>query len=179
MQVTVDAQEMFTSVVAKWPGSVHDARVFKNSVIGDRLHQMRHDGDFHLLGDSGYGLAPYLMRPFRTSNTPAEMAFNKLLSKERVIVERVIGQMKARFPILKHAVRIKHERIPAVITACAVLHNQSKRLGELVIEEEEAADGNPPEVLEVVEEWPANIRALGTAKRAGLANDIFALGLHL
>lgn len=96
VQVTVNASETITSVVAKRPGSVHDSRIFRSSPIPSLLSS----SDALLLGDSGYGLTPYLMTPYKNPTTPQQISFNKVFTYERVIVERVFGQLKRRFPIL-------------------------------------------------------------------------------
>jgi hypothetical protein len=57
VQGICDAKETFTSVVAEWPGSVHDSRIWRNSVVCHRLSTMRTEA--LLLGDSGYGIAPW------------------------------------------------------------------------------------------------------------------------
>ena len=76
-----------------------------------------------ILGDGGYAIAPYLVTPFRNPLTVAERAYNRLLTKERVLIEMMFGRLKKRFPILKNQVRLKTERIPNVIVACVVLYN--------------------------------------------------------
>ena len=53
VQATCNAQEMFTSVDASWPGSVHDTRVWKNSTIREVVQKFPNAS---LLGDQGYGL---------------------------------------------------------------------------------------------------------------------------
>ena len=59
IQATCDAREMFTSIDCQWPGSVHDSRVWKNSDVG--IFMKDSGTDALLLGDSGYGIAPWLM----------------------------------------------------------------------------------------------------------------------
>nr|CAI5852724.1 unnamed protein product [Callosobruchus analis] len=59
-----------------------------------------------LLGDSGYGISPWLTTPYRNPETREEIAFSTLFTKERMIKRR-FGQLKRRFPILKYMVRMK------------------------------------------------------------------------
>jgi hypothetical protein len=47
-----------------------------------------------LLADSGYGLEPWLTTPFRICHTNEENAFNRLLKKERVIIERSFVKLR-------------------------------------------------------------------------------------
>ena len=53
-----------------------------------------------------------------------------MFRRERVIVERVIGQWKRRFPILAHLTRLKQNGTPTVILATAILHNIAKLLND-------------------------------------------------
>ena len=82
----------------------------------------------YLLGDQGYGIAPYLMTPYENPITPSAKTFNRLHSQSRIIVEHAFGQLKRRFPFLRYCVRVKHERIPSYISACFILHNVAKSL---------------------------------------------------
>ncbi|XP_030762186.1 putative nuclease HARBI1 [Sitophilus oryzae] len=94
VQATCKSVEMFTSTDVSWPGSVHDARIWRNCDI--RL-TMQHIPGAVLLGDDGYGLERWLITPFRNPNNALERAYNRLLKKERVIIERCLGQLKRRF----------------------------------------------------------------------------------
>ena len=73
-QATCDASERFTSVSANWPGSVHDSRNWKNSDVGTL---MANSGTVALLlGDEVYGIAPWLMTPYKEPlNAPQERSF--------------------------------------------------------------------------------------------------------
>jgi hypothetical protein len=50
-------EEIFTSIDASWPGSVHDSRIWRNSEIREQFS--RRYNNAVLLGDSGYGLEPW------------------------------------------------------------------------------------------------------------------------
>jgi len=65
VQAVCDDNLRFLDVYTGWPGSVADARVFRNSPLHEILEDGNLDEEHHLLGDSGYGLAPYMMVPFR------------------------------------------------------------------------------------------------------------------
>lgn len=126
VQATCNALEQFTSISAEWPGSVHDGRVWRNSHARDIVSQ--YDGAVCLLGDSGYGLSPWLITPFKPPRTHQERQFNLIHARERVVIERCFGQLKRRFPILGNCVRVALNNIPQVVVSCAVLHNIAKNL---------------------------------------------------
>ena len=52
-KLVCDDKLLFTDVVAGWPGSVHDSRVLRNSVLWNTSAH-KFPGDTHLLGDGGY-----------------------------------------------------------------------------------------------------------------------------
>lgn len=131
VQATCDAEELFTSVEVSWPGSVHDSRILKNSNIFRTMDKATNEA--LLLGDNGYGLSVWLMTPFRNPQTNAEKNYNKLFTKERVIIERCFGQLKQRFPILQYKIRVATELVPTVIGSCFILHNVAKFLNDDIL----------------------------------------------
>ncbi|XP_049790260.1 putative nuclease HARBI1 [Schistocerca nitens] len=112
--------------------------------------------------DEGYGIAPWLMTPFQNPETPDERAYNRLHSKETVIIERCFGQVKRRFPILQNKIRLAQTKIPSVIIACFVLHNVAKHVGD---EDFEAPSDNDNNLTILGEEEAANVRVRGTNRR--------------
>ena len=105
-------------------GAVHDSRILRSSPIPRTLR----NSNALLLGDSGYSLSPFLMTPYRNPSNSREMAYNRVFVKERVVIERVFGQLKQRCSILNHQIRVKITNVPDWIIALCVLHNVSKRL---------------------------------------------------
>ena len=51
-QVVCDFAGKITNIVARWPGSAHDSRIFTESALKQRL-EARANGSEWLLGDSG------------------------------------------------------------------------------------------------------------------------------
>lgn len=52
MQGICDADLKFMNIIARWPGSEHDGRIFENPPVFRILEQGNHPG--YLLGDSGH-----------------------------------------------------------------------------------------------------------------------------
>jgi hypothetical protein len=130
VQATCDSREWFTSVNAEWPGSVHDSRIFKNSDICSYLKSISVSGTTVLLGDSGYGIAPWIIVPFPNPVGDVQRYFNRIYAKERVVIERCFGQVKRRFPCLGYKLRVATDRVSGMIVACFVLHNTAKYLND-------------------------------------------------
>ena len=114
----------FINLVARWPGSTRDSHIFRASETADHLeehHTSLEDGI--LLGDSGYGLKPYLITPYPDPATLQQRSLNVELRKTRVLIEQVFGRWKRRFHLLHGEIRMKPEKVCLLIGACAVLHN--------------------------------------------------------
>ncbi|CAN7938270.1 unnamed protein product, partial [Ixodes hexagonus] len=125
VQVVVDASCRIRNVVARWPGSTHDSRIFTESTLSSKLADGMYDG--LLLGDSGYTCQPWLMTAFLSPSSAAEVRYNTAHTTTRSIVERTIGQLKRRFHCLHAELRMKPSRCCDIIAACYVLHNLAKR----------------------------------------------------
>ena len=136
VQAVVNGKKAFMDVAAGFPGSMHDARVLRNSIIyekaehGDILAEgpiHRVDGSEiqpYLVGDSAYPLSPWLQKPFpEGTRDPDEIRFNQELSSARVQVECAFGILKSRWRILMGMEESKVQLISKIILACAVLHN--------------------------------------------------------
>jgi hypothetical protein len=70
LQVTVDAFGNFTNAVAKYPGSVHDAYILRQSALYDAFENNRLKGA--LLADAGYPNKPWLKTPIAHPQTDVE-----------------------------------------------------------------------------------------------------------
>ena len=135
VQGIVDGRKIFMDIAAGFPGSLHDARVLRNSSIYDRaehgdvlaapIHVIGgHEIQPYLVGDSAYPLSRWLQKPYpEGTRDPSEIQFNKQLSAARVKVECAFGIVKGRWRILSFIEEASVARVSKIIVACAVLHN--------------------------------------------------------
>ncbi|XP_053407668.1 putative nuclease HARBI1 isoform X1 [Mercenaria mercenaria] len=164
VQMICDARFMILDVVAKWPGSVHDSRIFRDSEVGGRLERGEIDG--LLLGDSGYPCRKYLMTPYHAPQTHAQERFNESLCKTRVVVEQSFGVMKRRFPCLSYGLRVSPPRACKITVSCVILHNIGIQRNDIYARVVEVANQQP----EVLYDGPGT----GNHYRDFLANAFFA-----
>ncbi|XP_056015330.1 putative nuclease HARBI1 [Ostrea edulis] len=122
VMMSCDTNFVITNCVAKWPGSCHDSRVFRESTLCRQFENGQHDG--LLLGDSGYPCKTYLMTPYNNTNDVRHKErFNSALCRTRVVIEQTYGILKRRFPCLAVGLLTKPDRACQYVVACVVLHN--------------------------------------------------------
>ncbi|XP_033729019.1 putative nuclease HARBI1 [Pecten maximus] len=123
LQADCDSNLVFRDVYAGWPGSVHDARVWRNCPLSQILPSL--PPNQQLLGHSAYPLSVNLLVPFRDNGhlSCIEKKYNKSHSSTRVDIERAFGLLKCKFRRLQFLDMHLFNEIPNVIVACCVLHN--------------------------------------------------------
>ena len=124
------------NIVARWPGSVHDSRIFDNSRLCAQFEHGQING--LLLGDSGYACRPYLLTPLLAPRTHPERRYNVAHIRTRNTVERTFGVLKRMFPCLKMSLRTKLSTTLTIIVATAVLYNFVRGREDPIPDEEES-----------------------------------------
>ncbi|XP_075756726.1 protein mono-ADP-ribosyltransferase PARP11 isoform X2 [Pelodiscus sinensis] len=131
MQAVSDHWGQFTDINVGWSSKAHDARVFRNSSVCQRLHTGTFFPDRHisvrdmdmpicLVGDTAYPLQPCLMKPYMGHLNPSRQAFNAKLTRG----------LKARLRCLLTRLDLAEHNIPPAVAVCCMLHNVFDRKGE-------------------------------------------------
>lgn len=125
----------FCRSFARYPSSVGDARILRNSDIFEDITNS--PGDFFsedevILGDKACPVTGWCIPPFinRTRLTAAQISFNKKQSSARSVVERSFALLFGRFRRLRYLDMNRIEFIPATILASCVLHNICLQYGD-------------------------------------------------
>ena len=167
VQLLCDSKLLIRNVVASWRGSTHDARIFSESVLKQKL--MTIPQQYHVLGDRGYPCLPYLLTPVANPRTQAERNYNFAHSSTRMVIERVNGILKRRFPCLSFPLRFSSRKCCIVIVACTVLHNIA-RVHNDFDDENNAAVNNLNNAVNII-----NGNAQGFGKRQAIITNNFTV----
>lgn len=85
-----------------------------------------HPNSYYILGDSGYPLRPWLLKPLEAEPVSrGEVNYNKLQKATRTITEHVNGILKMRFRyLLKYrSLHYAPENASRIINFCCAMHN--------------------------------------------------------
>ncbi|XP_050734738.1 putative nuclease HARBI1 [Eriocheir sinensis] len=160
VQVVFDANYRILDILAKWPGSVHDARILNSSGLSRLFDGGYVPAGSHLLGDSGYPCKTWLLTPYLRPLPGPQSRYNRSHKITRSIVERGIGQLKRRFHVLHGEVRLRPPlKVCKIIHVCGMLHNICKdRNLPLPLDDEQpmGAEAQVPVPLNDAAEEPAN-----------------------
>ena len=125
----------FIDVEVKWPGSVHDARVYANSSINKKFSNKEFPSRYRellpghvgvppiLLGDPAYLLLPNVMKEFNKCTETKHVLFNYKLRATRNEIECAFGRLKSRWRILNRVVGVDINFAVKLVSACFILHN--------------------------------------------------------
>lgn len=137
----------FMNIFCGWPGSAHDARIWKSSNVYKLIEEDSTKllpKNKYLIGDCAYPLKPYLMVPFKDNGylNERQHRFNARLSSSRIVIEQAFGRLKGLFRRLKYVNVLNLKNIKYIITAACVLHNISINDNTSYTEQEIAQEDN-------------------------------------
>ncbi|KOB76728.1 Uncharacterized protein OBRU01_01800, partial [Operophtera brumata] len=118
VQGVCDAHLRFINVVARWPGSTHDATIFNNLELRAQCENGVY-GNRWLLGDSAYPCKSYLLTPLLHTHSINELNYNQAQIKTRNTIESLEKEVSCT--VIKNKARYGNNQ--AVVIATAVLHN--------------------------------------------------------
>ncbi|KAM0734073.1 Protein ALP1-like [Formica fusca] len=119
-------------------GSLNDASIWSNTEMSTTLENntvslppelyLQYTNvavPFALVGDEGFPLKKYLMRPYARKNLidNQQRIFNYRLSRARRIIENSFGILVARWQIFQGSICFKLETAEAIVYATCCLHN--------------------------------------------------------
>ena len=127
IQAICDHEFRFIDSVVMWPGSTHDAFIWRQSAVNEKIS----NGTIPtvhgwLLGDSAYGLKTNLMTPIPSPTTPGQRRYNRAFVKVRKTIECSFGIWKSRWRSMDKTggfLSYSPEKCCKIIMATMVLHN--------------------------------------------------------
>lgn len=123
-QACVQSDLQFTYFGVISPGSTNDNISYPSAKGLKEVFSALPPG-LYGLADAAYTLSENMLIPFTgvARLDPAQDAFNYYLSQLRIRVEMAFGRLVNKFRILNGKVEGSLDRVTAVLTACARLHN--------------------------------------------------------
>ncbi|XP_037448151.1 putative nuclease HARBI1 isoform X1 [Triticum dicoccoides] len=180
VMVACDFDLRFVHVHPGWEGSASDARVLQDAL--NHGFQVPH-GKYYLV-DAGYANTPQFLAPYRgTRYHLQEQAqvrqrprnrrelFNLRHAQLRNHIERIIGIVKKRFPVLKVATHYSPSKQVDISMACCVLHNFIRlHDGDVSWLNNDTPDIDPHLIVDVPtgdENYTSDVGAFNNTREAG------------
>jgi hypothetical protein len=76
----------FITISVSWPGSMHDARIFRNSSLSRAIGPKFIATDNHLIDDTAYKLLAQVLTPFRNWGQLEEVITVLVIIKNQIII---------------------------------------------------------------------------------------------
>ena len=134
-QAICDEKGLSIDVDLRWPGSVHDARVYNNCEINKKFKGNKFPPFYKedipgctpvppiLLGDPAYPLLQNVMKEYSSAVDNRQINFHNRLRSTRNQIECAFGRLKARWRVLNRSVDVDLDFAITLIYTCFVLHN--------------------------------------------------------
>jgi hypothetical protein len=121
VQLICDADASIMNCVVRWPGSVHDARILRESPVFTKFETMPRPLEGFILGDSGYMLRDWLLTPYIHVANAEQQCYNDSHCATRCIIERCNGILKKRWHCLHTGLRYTYSFYSKLFTVSWVV----------------------------------------------------------
>ena len=131
VQALCDYRHCFLDAVVKWPGSVHDSRIFLHPIVNNMLksevvakcEKIIVNGKISvpvfILKDPAYPLLSFVMKDYpKRGKDDRENSFGYKLSSETIVIENAFGRLKSGFCCLNRAMDVNVKELPNLIMLC-------------------------------------------------------------
>ena len=192
VMLACDFDLKFVHVHAGWEGSASDARVLHDALN----HGFQVPPGKYFLVDAGYANTPQFLAPYRgtryhlkeqgrAKQRPRDYKelFNLRHAQLRNHIERTIGILKMRFPILKTGSHYPVNKQVDISVACCVLHNFIRlQNGDMFWPNNSNVEIDPDQIVDVPDgdhmynddiQAFNNCREVGNKKRDGIARRMW------
>nr|XP_043637030.1 protein ANTAGONIST OF LIKE HETEROCHROMATIN PROTEIN 1 [Erigeron canadensis] len=136
VQGIVDDKSRFLDIVTGWPGGMTIPKLlkfsgfYKLSEKGERLNgkpmSLSNTSEIRefIVGGANYPLLPWLITPYRESESDAMSGFNMVHEAARSLAVKAFSQVKGSWRILNKVMwRPDKKKLPSIIVVCCLLHN--------------------------------------------------------
>ena len=131
VQAIVDKKKQFLWSYPSNKGSTHDSAAFCGSKLYDLLKETAkelYNRGLFIVGDSAYGLAPFLLVPYDQAELKEDVlqakdSFNYHLSSCRIHVECAFGELVMRWGVLWRTLLFDLKKCSKIVNGCMLLHN--------------------------------------------------------
>ncbi|GBC00351.1 hypothetical protein RclHR1_03820016 [Rhizophagus clarus] len=171
--IGVDHRGIFISYDVGWPGSVHDAKVYRNSHFYLNRTSLIKGNDF-LIGDSAYPSSPFLIKPFSKPNEN-QTEFNRIFSSHRIVVEHSFDRIKNRFGGIKEISVKKISTAVNMIDCSIILHNFLELNDDIWVDSEnnDNSEEDSNESDNYYNDNEESLKRAGEAKRNWIMSKLF------
>ena len=121
VQLICDADASIINCVVHWPGSVHDARILRESPVIIKFETMPRPLERFILGDRGYMLRDWLLTPYIHVANAEQQCYNDSHCATRCIIERCNGILKKRWHCLHTGLRYTYSFYSKLFTVSWVV----------------------------------------------------------
>ena len=128
LQAVCDNRMLFTDCFVGWPGSVHDSRDYRNSLLFHAAESRYFNifpMDSFLVGDAAYPLSKWTITPFRDTGHLSKKVtyYNFAQSSTRIVIEQAFAALKGLFRRLKYTDMDSTSLISDVVLTVCTFHN--------------------------------------------------------